>query len=84
MFVRGEAALSTRLGILQVQRGERYGFERVPSTNHSFLRRLHAVGEGMALWSLTRAFNPAALSRQPFIRDHYELWISRSSLLERL
>jgi hypothetical protein len=82
--LRGEAALSTRLGILQVQRvGERYGFERVPLTDHSFLRRLHAIGEGLTLWCLTRAFNPAALSRQPFIRDHHELWISRSSLLER-
>jgi hypothetical protein len=81
--LRGEAALSTRLGVLQVQRvGERYGFERVPSTNHSFLCRLHAVGESVTLWSLTRAFNPAALSRQPFMRDHHELWISRSSLLE--
>ncbi len=82
--IRGEAALSTRLGILQVQRvGGRYGFECMPSTNHSFLHRLRAVGEAMTLWSLTRAFNPAALSRQPFIRDHHELWISRSSLLER-
>jgi hypothetical protein len=82
--LRGEAALSTRLGILQVQRvGERYGFERVPATSNSFLRRLHTVGEAMTLWSLTRAFNPAALSRQPFIRDHHELWISRSSLIER-
>jgi hypothetical protein len=81
---RGEAALSTRLGILQVQRvGERYGFERVPPTNQSLLRRLHDVGECFTLWSLTRAFNPAALSRQPFIRDHHELWISRRSLLER-
>jgi hypothetical protein len=81
--LRGEAALSTRLGTLQVQRvGERYGFERVSPTDHSFLRRLHAVGESMTLWSLTKAFNPAALSRQPFMRDHHELWISRSSLLE--
>jgi hypothetical protein len=81
--LRGEAALSTRLGILQVQRvGDRYGFERVTSTNHSFLQRLHSIGEAITLWSLTRAFNPAALSRQPFIRDHHELWISRSSLLE--
>jgi hypothetical protein len=81
--LRGEAALSTRLGILQVQRvGDRYGFERVPSTDHSLLRRLHAVGEGITLWGLTRAFNPAASSRQPFMRDHHELWISRSSLLE--
>jgi hypothetical protein len=82
--LRGEAALSTRLGIMQVERvGERYGFERVSPTDHSFLRRVHAVGEALTLWSLTRAFNPAAVARQPFIRDHHELWLSRSSLLER-
>lgn len=81
--LRAEAALSTRLGISQVQRvGERYGFERVPA-DFSLLRRLHAVGESFTLWSLTRAFNPAALPRQPFLRDHHELWISRTSLLGR-
>ena len=81
--LRGEAALSARLGTLQVRRvAERFGFERVP-TDCSFLRRLHALGESFTLWSLTRAFNPAALSRQPFLRDHHELWISRASLLRR-
>ena len=81
--LRGEAALSTRLGRLQVQRVTgRYGFERVP-TDFSVLRRLHALGEGFTLWSLTRAFNPAALARQPFLRDHHELWISRAALLGR-
>ena len=79
--LRGEAALSARLGTLQVQRvAERFGFERVP-TDSPPRRRPHALGEGFALWALTRAFNPAALSRQPFLRDHHELWISRSSLL---
>jgi len=81
--LRGEAALSTRLGLLQVQRvAGRYGFERVP-TDFSILRRLHALGESFTLWSLTRAFNPAALARQPFLRDHHELWISRTALLGR-
>jgi hypothetical protein len=81
--LRGEAALSTRLGITQVQRvARRYGFERVP-TDFSILRRLHAFGESFTLWSLARAFNPAALTRQPFLRDHHELWISRAALLGR-
>jgi hypothetical protein len=81
--LRGDAALSTRLGMSQVQRvGERYGFERIPC-DFSFLRRLHAFGESFTLWGLTRAFNPAALPRQPFLRDHHELWISRASLLRR-
>jgi hypothetical protein len=81
--LHGEAALTARLGALQVQRvAERFGFERVP-TDFSLRRRLHALGEGVTLWALTRAFNPAALSRQPFFRDHHQLWISRASLIER-
>jgi hypothetical protein len=81
--LRGEAALSARLGIPQVRRvAERFGFERVP-TDLSPSRRLHALGESFTLWALTRAFNPAAVSRQPFLRDHHELWISRAVLLER-
>jgi hypothetical protein len=82
--LRSEAALSTRLGMSQVRRvAERFGFERIP-TDSSFLRRLHAFGESFALWGLTRPFNPAALPRQPFLRDdHQELWISRASLLGR-
>jgi hypothetical protein len=81
--LRGEAALSARLGMSQVRRvAERYGFERVP-TDRSLLRRLHGLGESFVLWGLTRAFNPAALPRQPFLRDHHELWISRETLRMR-
>jgi len=81
--LRGDAALSPRLGIWQVQRVVgRYGFERVP-TDFSFPRRLHAFGESFTLWGLTRAFNPAALGRQPFLREHHELWLSRTELLGR-
>jgi hypothetical protein len=101
--LRGDAALSARLGAAQVQRlAGRYGFERVPR-DPSILRRLHAlgdsltlwatalrcgrqpyaVGDSLTLWGLTRAYNPAALARQPFLRDHHELWISRAALLER-
>jgi hypothetical protein len=80
---RGEAALSARLGIPQVRRvAARYGFERVP-TKPSPLRRLHGVGESFVSWGLTRAFNPAAALRQPFLRDHHELWISRRTLRMR-
>jgi hypothetical protein len=78
-----EAALSTRLGWPQVQRvAERYAFERV-APGVSLLQRLHALGEGLTLWGLTRAFNPAALPHQPFLRDHHQLWISRASLVAR-
>jgi hypothetical protein len=37
--------------------------------------------DSMIVWGLTRVFNPAALSRQRFLRDHNELWISRSVLM---
>ena len=39
------------------------------------------VADSMIVWGLTRAFNPAALPRQRFLRDHNELWISRSTLV---
>ncbi|MBV8121305.1 MAG: hypothetical protein JO081_15370 [Alphaproteobacteria bacterium] len=61
---------------------QRYGFERTP-TDPSLLARLHGLGECFVLWGLTRAFNPAALPRQPFLRDRYEMWISRATLLAR-
>jgi YkoP domain len=78
-----EAVLSSRLGWPQVQRvAQRYGFERV-TPPASALRRLHALGEGIVLWGLTHAFNPAALARQPFLREHHELWISRAELVAR-
>lgn len=81
--VRAETALPARLGTPQIGRVfQRYGFERVP-TNSSLLSRLHGFGECVVIWGLTRAFNPAALPRQPFLRDHHELWISRTALLRR-
>ena len=81
--IRTETALPARLGASQIGRVfRRYGFERVP-TDSSLLARLHGLGECFVLWGLTRAFNPAALPRQPFLRDRHELWISRNALLLR-
>jgi YkoP domain len=80
---RAETTWPARLGASQIGRVfQRYGFERV-STDSSFVARLHGLGECFLLWGLTRAFNPAALPRQPFLRDRYELWISRATLLAR-
>jgi hypothetical protein len=76
-------ALSNRLGDLQIRRlAARYGFERI-EPSPLLLHRLNAIGDCFNTWALTRAFNPAALARQPFLRGRYELWISRSVLLER-
>jgi hypothetical protein len=81
--IRTETALPTRLGAVQIERVfQRYGFEPVP-TDTSLMARLHGLGECFVLWGLTRAYNPAALSRQPFLRNRYELWISRATLLLR-
>jgi hypothetical protein len=81
--IRTETALPARLGASQIGRVfQRYGFERVP-TDSSLRARLHGLGECFVLWGLTRAFNPAALPRQPFLRDRHELWISRAALQTR-
>jgi hypothetical protein len=78
-----ETTLSNRLGDLQIGRlAGRYGFERIAPAG-SVLQRLHSLGDCFNTWALTRAFNPAALSRQSFLRGRYELWISRSTLLAR-
>jgi len=81
--IRAETALSARLGALQVARVfQRFGFEQTPAAS-SLFARLHGLGECFVMWGLTRAFNPAALPRQPFLRDRYEMWISRATLLAR-
>jgi hypothetical protein len=78
-----ETTLSNRLGDAQIRRlAARHGFERV-EPRVSMLRRLHAIGDSFNTRALTRAFNPAALSRQPFLRGRSELWISRAALLGR-
>lgn len=81
--IRAETALPARLGAHQIMRVfRRYGFERVPP-DFSLLARLHGFGECFVFWGLTRAFNPAALRRQPFLRDRHELWVSRAALRRR-
>jgi hypothetical protein len=75
--------LSNRLGNRQIRRlAGRYGFERIEPPD-SLLLRLHALGDCFNTWALTRAFNPAALRRQPFLRGRHELWISRATLIGR-
>lgn len=81
--LRGDAVLSSRLGAPQIRRvAQRYGFERIPM-DPTLFRRLHDLGENFILWGLTRAFNPAALTRQPFLREHHDLWITRATLQRR-
>jgi hypothetical protein len=80
---RGEAALSSRVGNIQLRRvAHHYGLEPVPVPN-SVLRQLHDLGECFSAWGLTRAYNPRALSRQRFFRPYQELWISRTTLIAR-
>lgn len=77
---RGDSMLSSRIGSAQMRRlALRHGFEIVepPPT---LSRHLHTLADSLIVWGLTRAFNPAALPRQRFLRDHHELWISRSTL----
>ncbi|HTV88099.1 MAG TPA: hypothetical protein VME41_03695 [Stellaceae bacterium] len=80
---RGDATLSRRLGETQIRRlAERHGFERIEAPV-SVLGQLHFIGDCFNAWALTRAFNPAALERQGFLRGRCEVWISRRGLLAR-
>jgi hypothetical protein len=74
---------SSRLGLLQIERVcMRFGFEQVPTEAvPSLRRRVHLWCDSFTLWGLTRAFQPAALPRRPFLRPRQELWISRTRLL---
>lgn len=74
---------SARLGMPQIERVcMRFGFERVPTeSDPSLWRRFGLFCESLTLWGLTRAFQPAALPRRPFLRPQQELWISRARLL---
>lgn len=75
---RAHAAFSSRVGILQLYRvTRRMGFEWVPG-DPSTIRSLAGSIIGYAL---TRANNPAALTRQAFFRQTHEIWISRAMLM---
>lgn len=78
---RGEAALSSRLGDVQLARVvQRFGFEDVAHAP-SMLRQMHDVGECFSAWGLARAYNPVALAHQRFFRPYHDLWISRATLV---
>src|SRR5205809_2029746 len=76
----GDSTLSSRIGGLQMQRlARRHGFEPVQPSD-TLTRHLHTVADSLIVWGLTRAFNPAALPRQRFLRDHHKVWISCAAL----
>ncbi len=81
--LRGNAALSGGLRPAQMRRvASHYGFETaVPDL--AGLAALHAFGQNFLLWAFARAFNPGALTRQPFRRPRTELWMSRETLRAR-
>jgi hypothetical protein len=77
------AALSGGLRHGRVQRFvRRYGFDLI-ETGECSAGSLRAIGEDIVIWALTRAFNPVAVRRQPFLRPRHELWTSRQTLLAR-
>jgi len=78
---RGEAAFSSRLGTLQLNRvARRHGLECIVR-GFSSGRPLRDLGNCMYAYGLARAFNPGAASRQRFFRRYGELWISQHTLL---
>ena len=78
--LHGNVALAGGLRPAQMRRvASRYGFE-IATADLAGLAALHAFGENFLLWAFARAFNPAALHRQPFRRPRTELWMSRETL----
>jgi hypothetical protein len=76
----GDSMLSSRIGGAQMRRlAPRYGFEIIEPPP-SLSRTVHTIADSFIVWGLTRAFNPAALPRQRFLRDNHKLWISRQTL----
>lgn len=81
--LHGSVALSGGLRPAQMRRvASHYGFE-IAEPDLAGLAALHAFGENFLLWAFARAFNPAALQRQPFRRPRTELWMSRETLRAR-
>jgi hypothetical protein len=81
--LRAEATFGTRLGrrpMLRVAR--RYGFELIEGEVSS-ARRIRYFWENVLVWALIRAFNPGGLRGKRFIRERFELWISRGELMRR-
>lgn len=79
----GEAALSSRIGDVQLRRvAHHFGLEAIEAPP-SIFRQLHEFGECFSAWALARAYNPNALPRRRFFQRHQELWISRTALLGR-
>ena len=77
------AALTGGLRKGRVQRFvHRYGFDLIETGEWS-AGSLRTIGEDIVVWALTRAFNPVAVRRQPFLRPRQELWTSRQALLAR-
>ena len=80
---RGDTTLASGLGNGQTRRVARHlGFELIEPPP-SRLHRLHTFTTSFNTWALTRAFNPAALPRQPFLRGWHEWWMSRAMLRRR-
>lgn len=80
--VHANVAFGSRRRRWQMRRAAaRFGFDLIDDPGRP--KSLHERGEDVLIWVFTRAFNPAALARQPFWHDRTELWISRQELLRR-
>ncbi|HET6183371.1 MAG TPA: hypothetical protein VFA03_07225 [Acetobacteraceae bacterium] len=80
--IHGCVAFGSRRRRWQLRRAAaRFGFDLIDDAERP--KGLHERGEDVLIWVFTRAFNPAALRRQPLWRDRTELWISRAELLRR-
>lgn len=83
--LNGAPPFASRLGLAQMVRtARRFGFEVIdpdaPPDRHG---RLYLLLDGILLWGMARAYNPASVSGKGLRRQRYQLWISRARLLGR-
>ena len=83
--LNGAPPFASRLGLAQMVRtARRFGFEVIdpdaPPDRHG---RLYLLLDGLLLWGMARAYNPASLSGKRLRRQRYQLWMSRARLLGR-
>jgi hypothetical protein len=81
--VHGEAALGCRMGQQQrVRFAGRYGFEIVDGKLRLRSRVRHFCDDFL-FRGLARTFNPYGLKGEPFHRNRYDIWMSRTELDQR-
>jgi hypothetical protein len=89
--LHGVAALRARTAFVSRRRvrkllriAQAFGFDTAVSARPDPLpEQLGAFWQNFLIWALAWTFNPATLRRNGFLRQHCDLWISRTAIRAR-